>query len=304
MNKSLSIKQLEILVKIHECGGISEAARHLNISPSAISKNLAGLESQLGITLIKRTTRTLKLTEAGEYLLHRSQSLLNEFEYIINTTAGFYDHPRGELKITCSIAFGYAHLASISDRFRLENSDVVFNVDLNDHFANLNEDNYDVALRIASNPPQNYSMRKLCNIRWAYCASPDYLKDAGVPTKAADLHDHKILVYPGLTPECAKHDGKRKSLPHLQANSSLLLLKAALGGQGIAYLPTYLIGDHINLGKLFPVRIDGKITYSTHNLYALYFPSKYSNPKVRKFVDFMVGELQNGPWWDEWIKHH
>ncbi|MBH3259206.1 LysR family transcriptional regulator [Serratia marcescens] len=301
MNKSLTVKQLEVLVKIYECGGISEAARQLNISPSAISKNLSGLESQLGLTLIKRTTRTLKLTEAGEYLVHRAQEILDEFEYIFNTTTGFYDHPQGELRITSSIAFGYAHLASISERFRQKNHDVVFNIDLNDHFVNLNEENYDIALRIASSPPQNFSMRKLCNIRWAYCASPLYFQEATVPTRTADLRNHKMLVYPGLTPDYAKHDNKAKSVPQLQANSSLLLLKAALGGQGIAYLPTYLIGDHIKSGQLTPVRIDEKMTYTTHNLYALYFPSKYRNPKVRTFVDFMVNELEDGPEWDEWI---
>lgn len=301
MNKSLSIKQLEIFVKIHESGGISEAAKHLNMSPSAISKNLTGLESQLGVTLIKRTTRTLKLTEAGQYLLNRSQSVLNEFENILNNTTGFYDHPQGELKITSSIAFGYAHLASISEKFRLANSDVIFNIDLNDQFVNLNEENYDIALRIASSPPQNFSMRKLCTIRWAYCASPDYLRKTGCPTNIRDLQNHKILVYPGLTPDYPKGESKKKLPPQLQANSSLLLLQAALGGQGIAYLPTYLIGDHIKSGQISPVSIDNKVTYSTHNLYALYFPSKYSNPKVRAFIDFMVCELENGPEWDEWI---
>lgn len=92
-----------------------------------------------------------------------------------------------------------------------------------------------------------------------------------------------------------------QAAPQLQANSSLLLLKAALGGQGIAYLPTYLIGDYINSGQIHPVRIDDVMTYSTHNLYALYFPSKYSNPKVRSFIDFMVNELEDEPEWDSWI---
>lgn len=295
MNKSLSVKQLEILVKIVECGSISEAARQLNISPSAISKNLSGLESQLGVTLVKRTTRTLKLTEAGEYMVHRAKSLLDEVEYVFNTTTGFYNHPQGELKITSSIAFGYAHLASLSNQFRQIHSDVEFNIDLNDHFVNLNEENYDIALRIASNPPQNFSMRKLCQIRWVYCASPEYLKKACLPVRMSDLEGHKILVYPGVTPVFSSHGTKDKDHTPLQANSSLLLLKAVLGGQGIAYLPTYLIDDYIKSGKIIPVRIDEKLTYATHNLYALYFPSKYSNPKVRAFVDFMVNVLENGP---------
>lgn len=77
----------------------------------------------------------------------------------------------------------------------------------------------------------------------------------------------------------------------IQANSSLVLLKSVLEDQGVAYLPTYLIGDHIQKEEITPLMLDGTITCETHALYALYFPSKYSNPKVRSFIDFLVAEL-------------
>ncbi len=299
MTIPLTIKQIEMLVKISEGKGLSEAARLLNLSPSAVSKGLAVMEENLGVPLIQRTTRSFQLTEAGEYFVSRASDLLKEFDDIVNTTCGYFNHPHGALKITCSVAFGYAHLIDIFEEYRKKNHDVELILDLDDHLTNLNENNVDIALRITATPPQNYAARKLSKISWLYCASPDYLARKGSPTKRTELASHECLIYPGLTPALRYND---IASPHpqcaikprtpVQANSSLLLLKAALSGQGIAWLPSYLISQHIDAGALVPLKLDGKYAYPTHSLYALYFPSKFRNPKVRSFIDFLVEENQ------------
>ncbi|AJI96732.1 bacterial regulatory helix-turn-helix, lysR family protein [Yersinia ruckeri] len=306
MSNIASLKQLEILVKIIECGGLSEAATQLNISPSAVSKSLSHLESQLGTMLLKRTTRSLTLTDAGTYLYHRATKLLLDFDESLNTTAGFYNRPQGELRLTCSIAFGYSHLITLVNNYRTRYPDVDLYIDLNDNFVNLNESNFDIAIRVASTPPDNYSLRKLSTIHWAYCASPEYLKKMGIPTSVQQLTNHQCLLYPGLTPILKDTDEAGsvhvlKLRSPIQANSSLVLLKAVLEHQGIAYLPTYLLGDAIQRGEITPLALDGEITHATHGLYALYFPSRYSNPKVRSFIDFLVETLQPVPVWDNWI---
>ncbi|WP_420286916.1 LysR family transcriptional regulator [Enterobacter sp. BNK-9] len=305
MTIPLTIKQIEMLVKISEGKGLSEAARLLNLSPSAISKGLAVMEENLGVPLIQRTTRTFQLTEAGEYFVSRASELLKEFDDIVNTTCGYFNHPHGALKITCSVAFGYAHLIDIFEEYRQKNHDVELILDLDDHLINLNENNVDIALRITATPPQNYAARKLSKISWMYCASPAYLQRMGTPTKRIELNSHECLVYPGLTPTLRtdkplqhSHCDIKAKTP-VQANSSLILLKAALLGQGIAWLPSYLIGKHIANGELLPLKLDGKYAYPTHSLYALYFPSKFRNPKVRSFIDFLVEEKQP---WNAWEK--
>ena len=308
MTIPLTIKQIEMLVKISEGKGLSEAARLLNLSPSAVSKGLAVMEENLGVSLIQRTTRSFQLTEAGEYFVSRSAELLKEFDDIVNTTCGYFNHPHGALRITCSIAFGYAHLIDIFDEYRKKNHDVELILDLDDHLTNLNENNVDIALRITATPPQNYAARKLSKISWLYCASPAYLERNGTPTKLTELARHECLVYPGLTPPLrynaivsqSRQCDIKPSTP-VQANSSLLLLKAALSGQGIAWLPSYLISQHIKLGELLPLKLDDRFAYPTHSLYALYFPSKYRNPKVRSFIDFLVDD--NQPWnlWEKAI---
>lgn len=187
MTIPLTIKQIEMLVKISEGKGLSEAARLLNLSPSAVSKGLAVMEENLGVPLIQRTTRSFQLTEAGEYFVSRASDLLKEFDDIVNTTCGYFNHPHGALKITCSVAFGYAHLIDIFEEYRKKNHDVELILDLDDHLTNLNENNVDIALRITATPPQNYAARKLSKISWLYCASPDYLARKGSPTKRTEL---------------------------------------------------------------------------------------------------------------------
>ncbi|EKT63537.1 LysR family transcriptional regulator [Providencia burhodogranariea] len=306
MSSPISLKNLEFFVKIIDCGGLSEAAAQLNVSPSAVSKNLAAMENILGTTLIKRTTRSITLTDAGQYLFNRANKLLKEFDDTLNATSCYYEYPQGELRITCSIAFGYSRLVNLIDKYREQCPDVDLYIDLNDDFVNLNETDFDIALRIASSPPQNYALRKLAPIRWAYCASSDYLAKKGIPMKRIDLAGHDCLIYPGLTPTIKITDEHNRQYPlkiraPIQANSSLVLLKSVLENQGIAWLPTYLIGDYIQKEELTPLLLDGNITYETHALYALYFPSKYSNPKIRSFIDFLVSELQPVPIWDNWI---
>lgn len=301
MNPYFSIKNLEILLKIVECESISEAARKLNISPSSISKSLAHLERELGVSLFHRTTRSIKLTEAGEYLVKQSYALLNSFEEVLNTTANYDKRPRGELKLTCSIAFGYSHLISLISEYKTIAPDVDVSVFLSDDFVNLNASNIDIALRIVSTPPLNYATRKLADIRWAYCASKEYLSDKPYPKTSKDLLMHPLLVYPGLTPEI-KGDSNDCPSPHvsIQANSGLVLLKSVLEHQGVTYLPTYLIGEHIEKDDIIPLTIDDKLTYTTHALYALYFPSKYANAKVRSFIDFLISKLAQQPYWEKW----
>jgi len=305
MTIPLTIKQIEMLVKISEGKGLSEAARLLNLSPSAISKGLAVMEENLGVPLIQRTTRTFQLTEAGEYFVSRASELLKEFDDIVNTTCGYFNHPHGALKITCSVAFGYAHLIDIFEEYRQKNHDVELILDLDDHLINLNENNVDIALRITATPPQNYAARKLSKISWMYCASPAYLQRMGTPTKRVELTSHECLVYPGLTPPLRFTDMPQhsqcdiKAKTPVQANSSLILLKAALAGQGIAWLPSYLINKHIASEELVALKLDGKYAYPTHSLYALYFPSKFRNPKVRSFIDFLIEEKQP---WNAWEK--
>lgn len=301
-------KRLEVFIKIVDCNSLSLASQKLKLTPSAVSRTLAKLEVQLGITLLKRTTRNIVLTDAGKYLYDKANELLNNLEDSLIKTSSFYDHPQGQLKITCSIAFGASHLMKLFSEYRKYNDDVNLSVNLNDDLINLNEENIDIALRITQTPPVNFSIRKICVINWVYCASPQYLKKFGIPETISELSNHHCLVNPN-TLDVWEDNAKQQEEPLkikgvIEANSSLALLEAALNHQGIVCLPTYILGDYIKSKQLKPILLSHISIDKGFNLYALYSPSKYSDPKVRSFIDFLVEKIQNHITWDDWMKEY
>ena len=299
-------KSLDTFVKIIEAGSFSEAARRLQLTPSAVSKALAKLEEYTGVTLIKRTTRSMIVTEPGQFLYEEAVRLLAELDESFSKTKCYHSYPQGQLKITCSFAFATSHLMTLISKYKKIYPSVDLLIDLNDQLVNLNEVDVDLALRITYSPPQNYATRQICPINWAYCASPEYLEAKGEPHTLKDLEKHDCLVYPRVSDawQYLDEDGHKKALNIrnvIQANSSAVLLQAALMHQGIVYLPTYVLGDYIQSGKLKPLLMDERINVHNYYLYALYFPSRYRAPKVRTFIDFVLEELSPFPPWDAWM---
>ncbi|SUB27968.1 putative LysR-family transcriptional regulator [Yersinia pseudotuberculosis] len=305
INNHAIYKHLENFIKIVECNSLSIAAHKLNITPSSTSRSLAQLEEKLGVVLLKRTTRSIVLTDAGDYLFHQARQLLLDLDETLVNTHSFYNHPQGQLKITCSIAFGVCHLMNLFSQYKETNSDVCLSVDLNDQLVNLNEEHFDIALRITSIPPPNFAIRRICTINWVYCGSKEYLMKRGVPATIEDLEQHDCLVNPNVSDAWLYKSTECESVPlkiknTVQANSSLGLLHAALHHQGIVCLPTYMLGDYITSGKLVPILLDYNAKDKEYGLYALYYPSKYNDPKIRSFIDFMLDELSMDVPWDKW----
>lgn len=306
VNNAAIFKQLEIFIKIVETESLSDAGLRLNLTPSAVSRSLSNLESQVGVTLLKRTTRNLVLTEAGRYLYDQSINIMFNLDESLNKVAGFHTHPQGQLKVTCSFAFGTSHLIALFSEYNERYPDVNLLVDLNDQLVNLNEVDFDIALRITYSPPESYATRKICPIHWAYCASPEYLEKYGEPKTLHDLENHRCLVYPRIS-DAWKYRAPDGTIADLninnviQANSSLTLLEAALLHQGIVYLPVYVFGNYIKSGKLKPLLLNERINDQEYFLYALYFPSRYSDPKVRSFIDFILDKISPHAPWDDWV---
>ena len=298
---------LKTFIKVVECNSFSAAAQKLNLTPSSVSRSIAQLEDQLGVVLLKRTTRTLILTEPGQYLLFRAQRLLEELDESLANIASFNHHPQGKLRVTCSIAFGVGHLMRIYSDYRQDNPDVTLSVDLNDQNVNLNEENFDIALRITAHPPTNFALRKICKINWVYCASRDYFARRGVPQRLEDLEQHDCLINPNVSDNWRYQNvnGSFSALKVnsiIEVNSTLGLLQAALHHQGIVSLPPYMLGDSIARGELVPVLTEYSARENDYSLYALYHPGHYQDPKVRSFIDFLVESIGENPDWDRWMQ--
>lgn len=295
--RQASLKRMRIFVTIADFGNFNDAAKELHLTASAVSQSLKLLENELGVTLIKRTTRSLILTDAGKYFYNNVRDILSELDRVYSNAINYNKEPNGELKITCSVAFGYTQVAPLTYEFSEKYKNVNVNISLNDNLVNLNEEDYDVALRISRFPPVNFSMRQLCPINWIYCASAEYIVQRGKPTSIEDLRNHNLLMYPDMNATLKKIDDTTP-LKSIKSNCSLFSLKAVLDNKGIAYLPLYLLEDEIKNGRIIPLKLTEQLVYRTHNLYALYFPSRYNNPRIRMFIDYLVSKFQREGIWD------
>jgi DNA-binding transcriptional LysR family regulator len=302
-----TLSQIATFAKIAETGSLSNAARELNLSPSAVSKSLAQLEEKIGVLLVKRTTRSLVLTEHGKAFLERASMILNEVEETFAEASGFKGEPSGTLKLTSSLAFGYAQLPDLIGRYMEAHPKVVSRITLDDRFINLSEQDIDVALRIAASNEWTYAARKIADIHWVYCASPAYIASHGPLNRPEDLAKHQCLVYPAMTLNGAWTFREGSTIREvsikgsLSSNSSLILCEAARDGQGVACLPTYVVSKSILDGRLNVVFPNHRAAF-THTLYAMHFQRKHSNPLIRSFVDFVADRLGPIPPWDLSLK--
>jgi DNA-binding transcriptional LysR family regulator len=307
MKNFASLTQITIFSRIAELGSLSSAARELSLSPSAVSKSLSLLEERLGVLLIKRSTRSLVLTEHGRIILERANAILSDVENTLDVARQFVK-PEGNLRISSSIAFGSKQASLFLSKYLDAYPKVNANLLLDDRLINLAEEDVDVVLRITSDTTWTYAARKLAPIRWIYCASPTYLASKPRIQSPEQIDQLECLVYPAMTKDGAwsflKY-GKPISIrpsPRLSSNSSIALREAAVAGQGIACLPTYLVSGDIINGQLSIVLPDYEPAIH-HTLYAMYYRSKYSNPMVRSFIDHLVVEFGETPPWDKEIEN-
>ncbi|MBP0623378.1 LysR family transcriptional regulator [Cupriavidus consociatus] len=306
MKNFASLTQINVFLRIAELGSLSAAAKELNLSPSAVSKSLAQLEERLGVLLVKRTTRSLTLTDSGRIIVQRANDILSDLETTMDA-ARQIRNPEGNLRITCSMAFGSKQLTPIVGRYLDDQPKVSASIALDDRLSNLAEENYDLAVRITSRTDCGYAARKLATIHWVYCAAPGYLDAHESIHEPADLVQHRCLVYPAMTLNGAwsflgERDTKQIAIKTaLESNSSMALREAAIHGQGVACLPTYLVSSDIIQGALMIV-VPQYRSAIAHTLYAMYYRSKYANALVRSFIDFVVDDIGRMPPWDRALR--
>lgn len=280
MRSSASLFKMEVFVKVVECGSLSKAAKELGITPSAVSKSITALEAFLGTTLLKRTTRSIALTESGRAVHQSAISILREVDQVIDEAKRF-ERPSGVLRISCSIAFGCTQLPSVLGGFADKYPDVEVSMHLDDRCVNLAEENYDLAIRVSNKPSWDYPARNLGRIEWVYCASPTYLAGHSRLEDPEDLKTHRCLVYPNMTVNGAwafLKDGSYKEVQirgPIISNSSLGLIHLAAQGGGVVCAPKYAVADKLRSGELVLLFPEYQSAIN-HNLYAMYFKTKNS----------------------------
>lgn len=297
------LEDMAMFVRIVDAGGITKAADQLDLAKSAVSRRLNDLETRLNSQLISRTTRKSKLTQAGQEYYQRAQNILDEVNSLNEETSGTKANIEGTLKITAPLSFGLMHLSDLLHDYALTHPQLDFQLDFSDRRLDLVEEGYELAIRIGELTDSSFQAKRLTQIRHALCASPSYLAQHGTPTNLNELEQHHILQY-GLSKQ-GKFDlidqqGKKHSQvfnSKMQANNGDFLLKMAIKGHGITYLPTFLAYQAIKNGELTPILTDYQLP--TFNAYAVYPKNRFLSQRCRYLIDFIADRLGDEPYWDE-----
>jgi DNA-binding transcriptional LysR family regulator len=289
------LRAMEVFAAVAESGGFGSAARRLGMSPPAVTRAVAALESRLGARLLDRTTRSLALTEAGRGFLETTQRLLGDLDEAERAVAGASITPSGHLRLTAPVTFGRMHLMPILAAFLREQPGVTATLVTLDRVANLIEEGFDVALRIAQLPDSTTVARRIGEVRRLLVASPAYLAREGALRRPADLAARELVAFEGMFPggEWRHVDrGRPRTVavrPRLTVNDAQAAIEAAERGEGIAGALSYMVAPRLAAGTLVgvlepfaPPPVPVQLVYPQSRLLAA---------KVRAFVDFAAPRL-------------
>lgn len=291
-----------IFARVAEAKSFSGAARRLGISKSLVSKEVSKLEKALGARLLNRTTRQLSLTEFGAAFYEHCARVVQEAEEAELLVDRLHASPRGVLKCTAPVAFATLHVARALPEFLALYPEVQIDLTLGDRFFELAEEGYDLAIRIARDLPPNMVARPIAPINRVVCGTPQYFARHGVPTTPQDLAAHDCVVYTHANPDSIWHlraDGTDIAVQvrgALKVNDDEVAWQAVRAGLGVSLLPTFIVGDDLQSGRLQAVLTE--YVPSERNLYALYLPNRHLSAKVRVFIDFLLAKFASPPYWD------
>jgi len=279
----------KIFSSVAESGGYSAAAKALGISKSAASRQVAALEGEVGAQLLRRSTRSVKLTDTGYAYLERVRAILEDIAEADRAASAHQDTASGLLRINAPMSFGMSHLAPATFDFMTKFPEIEVSLMLNDRFVDPYEEGFDLTVRIGELTASSLLARKLAQIDMGLYASPAYLARAGRPLAPADLAAHVLLHY-GHTRNGAEWAlGGAKPLhvqPILCSNSGEVLREAAVAGKGITLLPCFIVRREIESGALVQL-LDG-FEPKPLPLNAVYPPTRFLAAKVRLYIDFLA----------------
>ena len=288
--------KLRVFHAAAEAGSFTHAGERLNLSQSAVSRQISTLEQSLNVALFHRHARGLILTEQGEVLFSTAREMFSKLATTEALISEGRERPKGNLRITSTVAFGSTWLASRIGRFIELYPEVNVTLFINDFELDLSMRQADVAVRLM--PPKQHDLiqRHLKTIRFHLYASPRYVENNGIPKSIDDLTKHRIVIY-----------GESVSLPYIEANWLLSVLpdsgrssqqkivrvnnvygifRAVQGGVGIAALPDYLASEDPNLLRILP-DLDGPAVPA----FFVYPEELRKSKRISVLRDFLIQEV-------------
>lgn len=297
-----NLSDVFVFVKVVELKSFSAAALASGSTKSTVSKQVRRLEEALGAKLLNRTTRHLGLTEAGQLAYQHGVRIVEETSALRTSVDGLQSTPRGHLRVTTSVAFGNLHLTRLIGQFLALYPDISVALTLTDRVVDVVDEGFDMAIRLTSKPIDSFVARRLAGIDYVVCATPDYLRSHAPISAPADLERHNCVIN-GFAREANwrfVRDGATVDVPvsgRLAVNGSESVRLAVLDGVGVGQLATYAVFDDLRAGRVKAVLPEYALEGAFGNsIYAIFSPSRFTAPKMRVLVDFLVSKFEDGAW--------
>lgn len=295
---------IKVFVAVVDTHGLAGAARKLNISPPAVTRAINELEAHLGLRLLTRTTRTVRVTDAGERYVQDCKRILAEMLEADESVSGMHAAPRGRVTITAPVMFGALYVTPIVTQYLGRYPDVSASCLFLDRMVNMLDEGVDIAVRIGDLPDSSMQAIRVGQVRRVICASPDYLAQHGTPTSPDELHAHTIVSASSVTPNPEwklMHKGEACSVrlqARMMTSTNESAVRAVVSGFGLTRLLSYQVAEHLRTGQLKAVLPD--FEPSPMPIHVVHREGRHAPQRVRAFLDLAIERLREDSTLNEW----
>ncbi|MCX4028665.1 LysR family transcriptional regulator [Endozoicomonas sp. SM1973] len=283
------LKSMVVFAQVVEQGSLTAAAKHIGLSRAVVSYHIKKLESQLGVKLLNRSTRSIALTEAGSAYYQSCRIIAEQAATANQQIENLKNEPVGLLKITCPVNVGLQMIVPALNNFRRLYPKIELDIMLTDEVVNIMQEGIDLAIRGAPLSDSGLQASKLSTLATCLCGSPDYLKKRGRPSTPAELGQHDWVIYK-LTSGAIKLSKGSRSYS-IAVTGSITTNNAAArtafieGGHGLGRIPVYDAWPKIQAGSLELVLEDYQL--SDINVYGVFPPGSAKSKKLRLLIDYL-----------------
>lgn len=293
----MNLNDLRLFLRVVETNSFTAAAEMLGIQKSTISRRIGQLEDDMGVRLLQRTTRKLKLTDEGQELFERCRPLVDELEQLPDFLAARHAEPQGRLRITMPPELAQFLTNELITEFMHTHPRIQLELELSTRVVNLIEEGIDLALRVGPLNDSTLVARKVASVGSGLYATPAYLKTHGTPETPDDLLQHHCLGRLSTNLQWS-FDNWQEGAPipipaRMKANSLAFIKEMALQGLGIARIPRLFCNKEVEQGLLIPVLEPYHLPDT--ELHVIYPSRRHLNPKVRLFIDHLLTRLREHP---------
>ncbi len=287
---------INVFVAVVDANGLAGAARKLNMSPPAVTRAINELESHLGLRLLTRTTRSVRVTDAGGRYVQDCKRILGEMVEADESVRGMHSSPKGRITITAPVLFGGMYVTPIVSEYLTRYPEVSASCLFLDRVVNLLDEGVDVAVRIGELPDSSMQAIRVGEVKRVVCGAPEYLAKHGTPTSPDELRAHTFVWASSVTPnpELKLVDkGQSVSIrlqPRMITTTNDSAVTAAVGGFGLTRLLSYQVAEHLRTGKLKRVLPD--FEPNALPVHVVHREGRRAPQRVRAFLDLAIDRLR------------